>query len=47
MILIPTLTYSISDNWVLDLTGQSFFSEQNGSYHSLGSSIYLRVKWGF
>ncbi|HWZ02188.1 MAG TPA: hypothetical protein VNX40_01185 [Mucilaginibacter sp.] len=47
IIILPTLTYSIANNWVLDLIGQSFYSQQNGSYHPLGNSIYLRVKWGF
>jgi hypothetical protein len=47
IIALPTVTYSIADNWVLDLIGQSFFSEQNGGYSSLGSSIYMRIKWGF
>ncbi|HLX92869.1 MAG TPA: hypothetical protein VKR32_14385, partial [Puia sp.] len=47
IIILPTVTYSIADNWLLDLIGQSFFSEQAGSYGSLGNSIYLRLKWGF
>jgi len=47
LIILPTLTYSISDNWVIDLIGQSFYSQQAGSYQPLGNSIYLRLKWGF
>ena len=47
VIILPSISYSIADNWILDLTGQSFFSEQNNSYTSLGNSIYLRMKWGF
>jgi len=47
IIILPTLTYSIANNWMLDLIGQSFYSQQNGNYHALGNSIYLRVKWGF
>lgn len=47
IIVLPTVTYSIADNWQLDLVGQSFYSQQNGSYHQLGNSIYLRVKFGF
>jgi len=46
-IILPTVTYSISNNWVLDLVAQSFFTQQNKSYQPLGSSIYLRIKWGF
>ncbi len=47
VILLPTLTYSIADNWVLDFIGQSFFSQQNGGYTTLGNSFYLRIKFGF
>jgi hypothetical protein len=47
IIALPTVTYSIADNWALDLIGQSFFSEQNGGYHPLGNGVYLRLKWGF
>ncbi|HZY37911.1 MAG TPA: hypothetical protein VFE53_14735 [Mucilaginibacter sp.] len=47
LIILPTVTYSIADNWVLDLIGQSFYSQQNGGYKPLGNSIYLRLKWGF
>ncbi len=47
IIALPTLSYSIADNWALDLIGQCFFSEQGGKYQPLGNSIYLRIKWGF
>jgi len=47
IIVLPGVTYSIADNWLLDLIGQSFFSEHGGGYGSLGNSFYLRIKWGF
>ena len=47
VIALPTVTYSISDNWIIDLIGQSFFSQQSGGYHPLGNGVYLRLKWGF
>jgi len=47
IIILPSLTYSIADNWVLDFIGQAFFAQNNGSYHSLGNAVYLRLKWGF
>ncbi|HTB31201.1 MAG TPA: hypothetical protein VK808_04195, partial [Bacteroidia bacterium] len=47
IIILPTVTYSISDNWVLDLIGQSFFSQQGGNYRPLGTGVYMRIKWGF
>jgi len=46
-IILPSVTYSIADNWALDLIAQSFFSEQGNSYRPLGNSIYLRIKCGF
>lgn len=45
IIALPTITYSIANDWVLDLIGQSFFSQQGGGYHTLGNSIYLRLKY--
>lgn len=47
LIVLPSFTYSIADNWQLDLIGQSFYSRQNGSYGPLGNSIFIRLKWGF
>jgi len=47
LILLPTFTWSAANNWALDLVAQSFYSETGHSYGALGSSIYLRVKWGF
>ncbi len=47
LIILPSVTYSIAENWVLDLIGQSFYSQQDGGYKPLGNSIYLRLKWGF
>jgi hypothetical protein len=47
IIVLPTVTYSIADNWVLDLIGQSFFAQQGNGYRPLGNGVYLRLKWGF
>ncbi|MFI5188507.1 MAG: hypothetical protein ACHQF0_17375 [Chitinophagales bacterium] len=47
IIVLPAITYSIADNWLLDLIGQSFFSQRSGSFGSIGNSFYLRIKWGF
>lgn len=47
IIILPTITYSISDNWVLDLVSQSFLAQEKGKYSPLGNAIYLRLKWGF
>ncbi|GAB4150500.1 MAG: hypothetical protein Fur0041_23110 [Bacteroidia bacterium] len=47
LIGVPSLTYSIADNWDLYLTGQLFFAEKNGSYETLGNTIFLRMKMSF
>ena len=47
VIVLPSITYSIADNWVIDLIGQSFFSRQYGNYDAIGNNIYLRIKRGF
>ena len=45
VIILPTFSYSISDNWTLDLVAQSFFAQQSHNYQTLGNSIYLRMSW--
>jgi hypothetical protein len=45
--VLPTLTYSIANDWVLDFIGQSFFSDQGGRYRSVSNNFFLRIKWGF
>ena len=46
-IIFPTLTYSAAENFDLDLTAQSFFSDQSGEYKTMGNSVYLRFRWSF
>ncbi|RMG72231.1 MAG: hypothetical protein D6722_05705 [Bacteroidetes bacterium] len=45
--VIPTLTYSIRENWDLDLIGQVFLAEDQESYKHLASSVFLRLKWSY
>lgn len=47
VVLLPSVTYSLSNNWALDIVGQSFFTQQAGAYQALGNSFYLRIKCGF
>jgi len=47
-IFVPTLTYSIVENWDLDLIGQTVLLELPGSsYKHVGSSGYLRLSLSF
>lgn len=48
LIFIPNLTYSIANNWDIDLIGQVFFAEDNQKVFSdLGELVYVRLKWSF
>ena len=42
LILFPAFAYNASENLDVDLTIQSFFSNDQGKYKSQGSAIYLR-----
>lgn len=47
-ILVPTLTYSIVENWDLDLIAQSVFaSAPTLGYGHAASSGYIRLRWSF
>jgi hypothetical protein len=45
LIIMPSLAFSISEDWDLSLIGQSFFSDVNKVYRTLGNGIYLRLRW--
>ncbi|MBI3482512.1 MAG: hypothetical protein HY015_05985 [Bacteroidetes bacterium] len=46
--ILPYLSYSIRENWDLDLVIQSFFAKNaNGDFSTLGNSVNLRLKWSF
>lgn len=55
LLLNPSITYSIVENWDILLVGQLFFSEfpevQNGNvesrYQNLSNSVFLRLKWSY
>ena len=47
MAFIPTVTYSIKENWDIDLISQAFFLQDSSAYQNLGTSVYLRLKWSF
>lgn len=46
-VMVPSLQYSVADNWEITLLGQSFFADVSRVYRSLSNSIYLRLKWSF
>ena len=47
LFLNPTLTYSLAQNWDLDLVGQIAFSKNNSTYTTAVSAGFLRIKLSF
>jgi hypothetical protein len=47
LIVFPVLTYSLSDNWDLNLVGQSLFDAGEEKFRNRGNLIMMRLKWGF
>lgn len=47
MFLNPTLTYSIKENWSIDLVSQMFFALSSNKYDLLGNSLFMRIKWSY
>ncbi|NUO00127.1 MAG: hypothetical protein HUU01_05875 [Saprospiraceae bacterium] len=47
LIVFPVFSYSLNDNWDLNLVAQSFFIPVNKQLKNEGNSLILRIKWGF
>jgi hypothetical protein len=39
-LLFPVLTYSVSNNWDLDVVGQSFFAPLEGAFRNQGNAVF-------
>lgn len=46
-LIVPTFTYSIRNNWDLDIVGQSFIAENQEGYKHLLSAAFIRLKWSY
>ena len=44
---LPNISYSITENWDLDLTIQSFFLSFPQTYQHANTSLFLRLKWSY
>jgi len=44
---MPSITYSLSDNWDLSLIEQGVFISSGSGFDLQGNSFFLRLKWGF
>lgn len=47
LIVLPSVTISVSDNWELALIAQSFFAEMNAVYRTAGNGVYIRLRWSY
>lgn len=47
LIVFPVLTYSVSDNWDINLVAQLFFAPEENKFKNRGNVLLLRLKWGF
>ena len=46
LFIMPSLTYSIANNWEIAAYGQSFWSQMS-SFQNISNAAYLRLKWSF
>ena len=43
LLLMPSINYTIRENWEIMLIGQSAFGKQTGQLNPLGNGIFLRL----
>ena len=48
LIFFPTVTYSVKENWDIDLVAQLFWGENGqGNITNQGNGVFARLKWSF
>jgi hypothetical protein len=47
LFVVPTIGYSIKENWDIDMIGQIILQRGSEKYESPGQLIFLRTKWSF
>ncbi|MEM0997308.1 MAG: hypothetical protein AAGN35_09530 [Bacteroidota bacterium] len=47
LIAVPSVTYSIKENWDIDLIGQLFFADPGTGFSSAGAGLFWRLKWSY
>ncbi len=45
--VMPSLDYSVKENWDINLTGQLFYLKQYHGFENLNNSIFLRLQYSF
>ncbi len=43
----PVLTYSIKEDWDIDVIGQLFFSNASRKYEPLAKLLFMRLRWSY
>ena len=43
LLLMPSINYTIRENWEIMLIGQSAFGKQTSQLNALGNGIFLRL----
>lgn len=46
-VFFPSLSYSIRENWDIDLIGQTFFIDQPQGFGHAATAVYFRLKWSY
>lgn len=47
LFFIPTLNYSIKENWDIDIVGQILYAEQQSKLKNLNNALFLRIRWSY
>jgi hypothetical protein len=47
LILFPTFTWNVANNFDVSLIAQSSFADVKGDYKTQGNAVYLTIKWNF
>lgn len=47
LILFPSFTWNVATGFDLDITAQSFLSDDGSAWRSQGNAVYLRVRWSY
>lgn len=47
LFFIPTLGYSIKENWDLDFVGQLLFAPYQSKFSNISNAVFVRIRWSF
>ena len=47
LFVMPSIDYSIKENWDINLTGQVFYAKQQNVFKNMNNSIFLRLQYSY